>query len=81
MTSGAGVVVQGIGNRNINLDFSIEGKGKGKGGSEGMWWHNSTRNWNWRYWMVDMWVDGSWRVEGQTAVDWVVERLVVVDDI
>ncbi|OJJ84769.1 uncharacterized protein ASPGLDRAFT_1471234 [Aspergillus glaucus CBS 516.65] len=39
------------------------------------------RDWNWRYWMFDMWADGSWRVEGQTAVDWVVERVVVVDDI
>lgn len=82
MTGGAGAV-PGVGNRNVNLDFSTEGKGKGKGkgGGEGMWWDNGKSDWNWRYWMVDMWTDGSWRVEGQTTVDWVVERVVVVDDI
>lgn len=81
MTGGAGAVVPGVGNRNVNLDFSTEGKGKGKRGSEGMWWDNGKSDWNWKYWMVDMWSDGSWRVEGQTAVDWVVERVVVVDEI
>ncbi|PYH98951.1 putative RING finger protein [Aspergillus ellipticus CBS 707.79] len=34
---------------------------------------------SWSYWSDEVWRDGRWRVEGQMLVDWVVERVIVID--
>jgi hypothetical protein len=33
----------------------------------------------WRYWLEDVWREGRWKWEVQAAVDWVVERAIVVE--
>lgn len=33
----------------------------------------------WRYWTEDVWREGRWKSEGQALVDWIVEKVVVVD--
>lgn len=91
MTSG--VVAPGVGNRNINLDFTSGAEGrktKGKGKQAGGKTQSSWSVWdylptgpgeNWRYWLVDMWMDGQWKLEGQALVDWVVEQVVVIEEV
>lgn len=82
----------GVGNRNINLDFTsgAEGKGKSKNKSGGGKTQLSWSIWdvlptgpgeNWSYWLVDMWLDGQWKLEGQALVDWVVEQVVVIEEV
>lgn len=34
---------------------------------------------DWMYWVDEVWRDGQWKMEGQAFVDWVVERVVVVE--
>jgi hypothetical protein len=33
------------------------------------------------YWVDEMWSSGQWKVEGQAFVDWVVERVIVIQEI
>ncbi|KAL4976336.1 hypothetical protein BDW66DRAFT_135207 [Aspergillus desertorum] len=33
------------------------------------------------YWLEGMWQSGQWKVEGQALVDWIVERVIVIQDI
>lgn len=40
------------------------------------WWRR-----RWRYWVEDVWREGRWKLEGQALVDWVVEKVVVVEDV
>ncbi|KAK2785484.1 hypothetical protein FQN52_008394 [Onygenales sp. PD_12] len=57
----------------------------GYGGVTGPWdrdWSSSFdadgwKGW-WQFWMWEVWRDGRWKGEGQGFVDWVVERVVVV---
>jgi hypothetical protein len=35
----------------------------------------------WDYWLIDVWSHGRWKLEGQAFVDWVVERIVVIDEV
>ena len=36
---------------------------------------------NWRYWFRDVWKDGKWKLEGQALVDWMVEQVIIIDDL
>ncbi|KAJ5486312.1 hypothetical protein N7530_000612 [Penicillium desertorum] len=35
----------------------------------------------WGYWLSDVWADGRWRLEGQAFADWIVERVIEVEDV
>ncbi|KAJ9223801.1 hypothetical protein DTO169C6_3915 [Paecilomyces variotii] len=35
----------------------------------------------WRYWMEDVWREGRWKSEGQAFIDWIVEKVVVVEGV
>ncbi|KAG0156499.1 hypothetical protein PDIDSM_3678 [Penicillium digitatum] len=35
----------------------------------------------WAYWLCDVWVDGRWKLEGQAFADWIVERVIEVEDV
>jgi hypothetical protein len=36
---------------------------------------------NWTYWLDEVWHEGQWKVEGQAFVDWIVERVVIIEEI
>ncbi|XRM45865.1 hypothetical protein ABZX51_008937 [Aspergillus tubingensis] len=66
----------GIGTLRVNNDFSkAEGKRRGNGG---LILHHHGKGMS--YWLDEVWRDGRWRIEGQTLVDWVVERVLVIDE-
>ncbi|EAU37184.1 conserved hypothetical protein [Aspergillus terreus NIH2624] len=63
----------GVGKLQVNRDFSMKpGPGRVPRRGQGR---------SWSYWLHDVWQDGQWRMEGQVLVDWVVERVVVIDEI
>lgn len=73
----SGVVPPGVGNRNINHDYRMSGEGKRT---------SNPKVWdmvlgNWRYWAFGMWWDGQWKLEGQALVDYVVEWIVVIEEV
>lgn len=73
----SGVVPPGVGNRNINHDYLMSGEGKRT---------SNPKVWdmvlgNWRYWAFGMWWDGQWKLEGQALVDYVVEWIVVIEEV
>ncbi|KAL1876791.1 hypothetical protein Plec18167_005201 [Paecilomyces lecythidis] len=35
----------------------------------------------WRYWAEDVWREGRWKSEGQAFIDWIVEKVVVVEGV
>ncbi|PYH72623.1 E3 ubiquitin-protein ligase [Aspergillus vadensis CBS 113365] len=66
----------GIGTLRVNNDFSkAEGKRRGNGG---LILHHHGKGMS--YWLDEVWRDGRWRIEGQMLVDWVVERVLVIDE-
>jgi hypothetical protein len=69
--------------RNVNQDLSA--------GADG---HPANRRasaslWNWpitpakpcAYWFSDVWTNGRWKLEGQAFADWIVERIVEIEDV
>ncbi|RAK97002.1 E3 ubiquitin-protein ligase [Aspergillus ibericus CBS 121593] len=68
----------GIGTLRVNNDFSVS-EGKRRGGSGRLILHHQGKGWT--YWLDEVWRDGRWKLEGQTLVDWVVERIIVIDEI
>ena len=77
----------GVGNRNIDHDFSLaEGKTKSNRNRPQLSWiwdmFRGRAGRDWKYWVVDMWMmDGQWKLEGQAFVDWVVEGVVVIEEV
>ncbi|KAF7137000.1 hypothetical protein CNMCM5793_006751 [Aspergillus hiratsukae] len=69
--SAAGVAVGAL---QVNNDFSADTRGK----SWGIPLHQGK---GWAYWLNEVWHDGQWKLEGQALVDWVVEQVVVIDEI
>ncbi|KAJ5108914.1 hypothetical protein N7456_005589 [Penicillium angulare] len=71
-----------LGLRNVNRDLSAgaDGNASVRNPSTSMWDLQLSTGKSWRYWFNDVWADGRWRLEGQALVDWVVERVVVVED-
>lgn len=69
--SAAGVAVGAL---QVNNDFSADTHRK----SWGLPLHQGK---GWGYWLNEVWHDGQWKLEGQALVDWVVEQVVVIDEI
>ncbi|GIK07833.1 hypothetical protein Aspvir_003502 [Aspergillus viridinutans] len=69
--SAAGVAVGAL---QVNNDFSADTYRK----SWGLPLHQGK---GWGYWVNEVWHDGQWKLEGQALVDWVVEQVVVIDEI
>ncbi|RHZ47398.1 E3 ubiquitin-protein ligase [Aspergillus thermomutatus] len=70
--SAAGVAVGAL---QVNNDFSADTHRK----SWGMIPLHQGKGW--AYWLNEVWHDGQWKLEGQALVDWVVEQVVVIDEI
>ncbi|KAI9933477.1 hypothetical protein ASPWEDRAFT_116110 [Aspergillus wentii DTO 134E9] len=67
-------VEMGANTRHVNHEFSAaEGNRHG--------WVLHGRGKDWRYWSDDVWRDGQWKLEGQAFVDWVVESVIVIEEI
>lgn len=70
-----------LGLRNVNRDLSAGMEGNFSiRNSSSLWDLQLSTDKSWRYWLSDVWVDGRWKLEGQALVDWVVERIIVVQD-
>ncbi|RAL13699.1 E3 ubiquitin-protein ligase [Aspergillus homomorphus CBS 101889] len=77
-----------VGGMRVNRDFSAarsskEGGGRGGGrgrGDGGGGAHAYGPEWGWSYLVDEVWRDGRWKVEAQAFVDWVVDRVVVVEE-
>ncbi|KAJ5579993.1 uncharacterized protein N7459_005978 [Penicillium hispanicum] len=71
-----------LGLRNVNHDLSAgaEGSSTGRRGPASLWdLHLTTPGKPWGYWLRDVWTDGRWKLEGQALIDWIVERVVVIE--
>ncbi|KAL4886519.1 hypothetical protein BJY04DRAFT_177810 [Aspergillus karnatakaensis] len=76
--AGAGAGAAGIPSISVNHDMSVNTARGGKRSST--MWLNPRGKSLW-YWVDEVWTSGQWRVEGQAAVDWVVERLIVIQEL
>ncbi|OQE16783.1 hypothetical protein PENSTE_c023G09130 [Penicillium steckii] len=77
--------VSAMGLRNVNQDLSAgvdgtSGSSRGGGSSNVLWGDFGSKK-PWSYWLGDVWVDGRWKLEGQFFVDWIVEQVVVIEDV
>ncbi|KAJ5096137.1 hypothetical protein NUU61_005493 [Penicillium alfredii] len=73
-----------LGVRNVNLDlsFGTEGKASKRRASASPWDLQLTASGRpLAYWFGDVWIEGRWKIEGQALVDWVVERVIVIEDV
>lgn len=72
-----------LGLRNINQDLSAGTEGNMPGGraSGSLWDMHLTPGKSWGYWFYDVWLEGRWRLEGQALADWIVERVVVIEEL
>lgn len=72
-----------VGSRNINQDLSADSDGHAANrrvpGS--LWGLQLTSGKPWQYWLSDMWADGRWKLEGQAFMDWLIERVVEIEDV
>ncbi|KAL4924418.1 E3 ubiquitin-protein ligase [Aspergillus undulatus] len=71
--SGAGIPAV-----NVNHDLSV---GTTRGATKYTSMFTRPRGKSFWYWVGEMWRTGQWKVEGQAAVDWVVERVIVIEEI
>ncbi|KAJ5156767.1 hypothetical protein N7492_009570 [Penicillium capsulatum] len=69
--------------RNVNQDLSAGAERNSAGGraSASLWDLQLTPGKPWGYWVYDVWMEGRWKLEGQAFADWIVERVVVIDDL
>ncbi|KAJ5935554.1 hypothetical protein N7466_005101 [Penicillium verhagenii] len=72
-----------LGLRNVNQDLSAgtEGNPATRRVSASPWDLHLSTGKPWGYWFSDVWLDGGWRLEGQALVDWIVERVVVIENL
>ncbi|GFF27848.1 isoform 2 of E3 ubiquitin-protein ligase RNF216 [Aspergillus udagawae] len=63
-----------VGALQVNNDFSADSRRRS-------WGFPLHQGKGWGYWLNEVWHDGQWKLEGQTLVDWVVEQVVVIDEI
>ncbi|CAG7923685.1 unnamed protein product [Penicillium olsonii] len=79
---GAGTVnPASIPSRNINQDLSA-GRDKSNRRAPALEWDMQLISGKpWGYWLSDVWSEGRWKLEGQALADWIVERIVVVEDV
>ncbi|KAL2843118.1 hypothetical protein BJY01DRAFT_198190 [Aspergillus pseudoustus] len=67
-----------LGSVNVNHDLSVNtSRGRKQPGGLVLGLTGKTL----MYWLNEVWQGGQWRVEGQALVDWVVERVIVIEDI
>ncbi|KAL2828526.1 hypothetical protein BDW59DRAFT_50256 [Aspergillus cavernicola] len=66
----------GIGSVNVNHDLSVSTRKNGRKSSGLFPGLHGKSLWSW---IEEMWQSGQWRVEGQVLADWVVERVIVVE--
>lgn len=71
-----------IGLRNVNHDLSAGAERPlARRVSNAMWDLNFPAPGKpWTYWLADVWVDGQWKREGQALVNWIVERILVIEN-
>lgn len=71
-----------LGLRNVNQDLSagVDGSTSGAGRSSNALWDLGSGK-PWSYWLGDVWVGGRWKLECQVLVDWIVEQVVVIDEL
>ncbi|KAE8371697.1 hypothetical protein BDV26DRAFT_275571 [Aspergillus bertholletiae] len=69
-----GMAGVGIGSFQVNKSFSRQNKSTGGISLPG-------QGKNLTYWLGEVWREGRWKMEAQAFVDWVVERVVVIDEI
>ncbi|KAJ5175331.1 uncharacterized protein N7482_001208 [Penicillium canariense] len=69
--------------QNVNYDLSAgaDGHGTGRRASNTLWDLHLTPGKPWGYWLIDVWAEGRWKLEGQALIDWIVERVVVIEDV
>ena len=72
-----------LGLRNVNQDLSAgtEGNASTRNSSSSLWDLQLSTGKPWAYWFGDVWMDGRWKLEGQALVDWVIERVIVIDEV
>ena len=72
-----------IGLRNVNQDISAGVEGTiSRRGSTALWDLNFPAPGKpWAYWLGDVWLNGRWKMEGQILVNWIVEQVVVIEDV
>ncbi|PYH47191.1 E3 ubiquitin-protein ligase [Aspergillus saccharolyticus JOP 1030-1] len=64
-----------VGGLRVNRDFSTARSGM-RSNEIG-----AGPKWNWTYLVDEVWREGRWKLEGQAFVDWVVDRVVVVEEV
>ena len=82
--SGASNPTSTAGFRNVNHDLSAGADGHSTNGraTASIWDLQLTSSTKpWAYWLSDVWADGRWKLEGQAFADWIVERVIEVDDV
>lgn len=82
--SSASSEVSTIGLRNINEDLSAgaDGSTAARRASSALWdLQFPDPSHSWRYWLRDVWTDGQWKLEFQALVDWLVDRVIVIEDV
>lgn len=81
--TGASASISAMGLRNVNQDLSAGADGSTGGAnrsSNNALWDLGPRK-PWSYWLGDVWVNGRWKLECQVFVDWIVEQVVVIDEL
>lgn len=71
-----------VGSHSVNYDLSAgtDGHATGRHASSTLWDLHLTGK-PWAYWVSDVWTEGRWKLEGQALVDWIVERVIVIDEV
>lgn len=71
-----------VGSHSVNYDLSAGAEGHAAGGrASSTLWDLRLTGKPWGYWVSDVWVDGRWKLEGQALVDWIVERVIVIEEV
>lgn len=70
-----------VGSHSVNFDLSAgaESHTTSRHASNTLWDLHLTGK-PWAYWVSDVWTEGRWKLEGQALVDWIVERVIVIDE-
>ncbi|KAL4866479.1 hypothetical protein BDV12DRAFT_133469 [Aspergillus spectabilis] len=76
-SSAAAPGAEGISSVSVNHDLSVN-TARGRRYSTLLLRPRGKSLW---YWVDEMWLSGQWKVEGQAVVDWVVERVIVIQEI
>ncbi|CAG8248014.1 unnamed protein product [Penicillium salamii] len=70
-----------VASRSINQDLSAGGDQSTRRPPVLHWDMQLISGRPWGYWLGDVWLEGRWKLEGQALADWIVERIVVVEDV